>query len=526
MPKQAKIISILKINSSFNTQNKETMEYTFKLSSPLIVSKEDRDIDDVYVFIFSSPCEKYDLDSQKEHSTDVSSDSSVCFKDTDEVAHDNKFNEDEIVYEREGDSVSDNRTFELSIKSSNKKTMLDVAHVDKDISSQTDILCRRNIELNCNLSPVEEFQSQPNALNFSNSETLVLTKKNQDIFQMTEVTASTFDDCCNVCWLFKKTMCDKGFNNKKSNIRSDASPINSSEKDSNMRIKKECQYCWIFKNCEKCHYCTKENNDSAFDTKVDAEKDLICEKKSGVLKRKISCDDELNSKKIKWQCQICLTVNINSEVCVCCDAQGFLKEGPFKMKFHYSKDYFTKPNDINGDTIDSPHTFKLNTIEEIQPDTLEETDKEKRKIDEPILIMDEDHKATDILQPVFEFVASIRDNTHQDAEINTDRYIHEEMDVEEEVPKTAESNSFTNLNVYSLEAVATSNNNMMLYESTSFTNRDVSSLKTEELSNYNKMECGVPMLSFQFQIGSSISGDRRFTRRTKKPLRSSTSFVK
>ncbi|XP_063835470.1 uncharacterized protein LOC135084633 isoform X1 [Ostrinia nubilalis] len=468
VPKQAKIVTILKVNKD---------KHNFVISAPIVISKDDIDFDDLYMFEFSSPI---NLDKNM----------SIIPQNKLEVS-DNTQNNDF----NECNNPKDTGTVTDPEKTSDKNNIGDASNENYSL--------RPPAYYNKSNSDKEIAE---NIYSFSKPEYIHETKSDtDDLVKVTEMEVILDSNSnkvinekpCNVCWIFKNTNCEKC--SKANNIIENAKPLGMKEEEVIVN-KKPCQFCWVFKNCPRCDYCKNILKESLELTSGDVinkinEELEVNEERAHPKKRKLPDDLKPTAKRTKWQCQFCLSSNIDTNSCLCCDAQRYLYEDNSKVKFNFNKDFFKKLNENN----DSFAVKDKNT--DIIQETIDLVDvnEDIPKIENLIY---NDHEKMENISTIENNFKTIDDAIEMEASPSTE---YEKVVESEDMEIAEENDNISNVSIINQPVVFPTMCDWMP----------------------NEMATEKPTSTFQFNLGATTPDDRKCARRYKRPLkRSAPSFHK
>ncbi|XP_072933795.1 uncharacterized protein [Epargyreus clarus] len=198
---------------------------------------------------------------------------------------------------------------------------------------------------------------------------------------------------CKTCWIFNKPSCKECIKNKETDSHDNEG---LKEIDVKTSEQEKCKYCWLFESVGKCNTCkkilksnietkvtnihnsndqittdfTRGDNDSFTKCNITTEYEFGEEKSDlnstlikNTRKRKSNLEVSI-TRKLQWQCHICLTNNYETrETCFCCEF-ACIPDNKVKFNFGKNKDFFETPK-IQKKTItqDSYDNASSNTKE-------------------------------------------------------------------------------------------------------------------------------------------------------------------
>lgn len=333
MSRKANFISITKRLKS-NTSKETCLIYkNFDISRPFVISIENINFQDDYLFTFSDPLilneaeifgpnydnkETGNFDDENDNMGDematVGEDKNMIkFNDRNEKIMDlnhNSIIESDDPVQNIAESVNDN----------DNSCNYELFHIDDGANNES----VKTLDLH-----VEVIQ-----FTFSKSDYL---DTNIEIPQTDSSIVNESGDkvsrLCKKCWIFNKANCKDCIEHNISNELFDVFKMNIENKP--------CQFCWLFKNVSRCDFCKKPiegkaNASAVIESKISYDLGTNTDPKKGnqgVNRKTLDEETEKKVKKSKWQCDVCLVTNkIDRETCICCDAKK-LYEDPIKIQF-------------------------------------------------------------------------------------------------------------------------------------------------------------------------------------------------
>ncbi|XP_060807993.1 uncharacterized protein LOC106130440 isoform X2 [Amyelois transitella] len=279
VPYEANVLTLTKKVYQLNGDKscfamKKAKYHKFSLSDPVVISRETYFIIDNYIFFFDNPIHIEQILSPKNDS------------------------EEEIVNQSEVCSLQTN----MQVKN---KMVENLATID-NMKEATECFINGSITTDKQCS-----------FTFSNPEYITNVVEIQIPISNHTTSDCTTDLNSKVDWIFGK--CKVQTINGDGKLKADFTNKNNKIE---VPIVQECQYCWIFKCTDKCHYCQKSNNgNSNSKIKLNTTSDVSEYSKLMLTNKRKSVDSfVLGSKRSKWQCKYCLTDNGNNEKCYCCDS--------------------------------------------------------------------------------------------------------------------------------------------------------------------------------------------------------------
>ncbi|XP_063543467.1 uncharacterized protein LOC134751872 isoform X1 [Cydia strobilella] len=263
------------------------------ISNPLIISNDKFDCEKMYLFFFSDP--SADNNFGKEIAVDKNNwGESITGYDKDEDLY--------ASLESKGETYNDVELLPEEIGKDNEKILTN----NDALSNQSDVIESTGLNQSKNIAKT------------TGSET-----------------------ACNICWIFKKPTC-KICIDKQSNT--EGKTTDEEIKEATDDSKNKCKYCWIFKTSDKCGVCknlTNTRNTTNVTKEEEETKDTEDTNLDLQRKRKLN-ENETISKNKKWNCQICLTSNVEKRFkCICCESNRNNQDDMLKVN------------------LDGQHAFKI-----------------------------------------------------------------------------------------------------------------------------------------------------------------------
>lgn len=324
---KANIVTIIQRNTNTSGVDHSLAMLNYSMSLPINISKNNINCDSVYMFLFSEPrlLNEY-------HKLDISNDSESSA-------------DDDIPIEPYNDieSVTWNINEETFI--SRKKTKFEPENVQTLNSAES----KSNHEAIDN-------GIQANDRYIENNNEAMKEGIGEDNFSM-----------CKICWLFKKAICSECTYKPKFNNKIVISEIRKGYSD-RTQANKVCNYCWIFKQLDKCDICKKSNtvNDMVNVETPNTEnvQDTVSNNLCEISKHLMNT----------WHCNICLTTNgTDVETCCCCESQIALND-PIKLNLKPSTEYFDNNSSVIQDKLEEVTCNKISDIA-MKPDINPESNK-------------------------------------------------------------------------------------------------------------------------------------------------------
>lgn len=157
-------------------------------------------------------------------------------------------------------------------------------------------------------------------------------------------------DLCKKCWIFSIPQCNKCvFNSScdKPDYGTDQNERCLAKQNTKEVVNKttqhSCSYCWLYTNLDKCYYChrsniTKPQDNGKNSLEISNEGKTMPILTSKRTLKTLSPDEtqDTPTKKLKWQCHVCLTINDgNRATCVCCESSElFTETGTINLGLH------------------------------------------------------------------------------------------------------------------------------------------------------------------------------------------------
>ncbi|XP_038217114.1 uncharacterized protein LOC119836020 isoform X2 [Zerene cesonia] len=227
---------------------------------------------------------------------------------------------------------------------------------DKIISEHIEVNGNNNKETadsnsDCNEDRIEMKQIQTNS---SMSEENGMEKKKNP--KLTESDDNIWAKC-KICWIFKKANCVSCKELCSENDLSHNTQEDPKITYDNKNMEKNCNICYMFQEVGYCNFCKNIPN-----TLVDTQTCVIDDK-----------NKEVNKKLSKWQCEICLSENLNRETCICCDETYTTNENlkiTFNSLTNTNSDFLTvlkNKSYENNDTVNSDNNVEdANIVDNLQ----------------------------------------------------------------------------------------------------------------------------------------------------------------
>ncbi|CAG4980371.1 unnamed protein product [Colias eurytheme] len=263
LPTNVTHLRVMKRKSASDIFPAKKMKYTTDIKEILNIN-----FDDVKKFLFSKPVVMNIM---------TMSHKDTVFKEQNNIT---SFSITEYKMDNQTNNINNNETIEVNDNDNTEKAEVN----SQDIEDKIEIKQKQTNSFILKDNGIENEEKIDNNTKLSNTDEIIWTK-------------------CKICWIFKKPNCIscKELSNKNYLLHI---TCKESEITNEIQIEeKNCKFCYIFKEVGYCNFCKNIPN-----ILVDTQTCLKDDKK-----------EQINTKTAKWQCEICLTDNINRETCICCD---------------------------------------------------------------------------------------------------------------------------------------------------------------------------------------------------------------
>lgn len=475
------------------------------ISAPIILSTEKKEYDKPYLFIFAEPL----INLEQVITNDDFND-----EDNELITNNHEQNAE----------TSDCYNYESDKKEFNGKVTGDNYDFDERGHNTETIPLDMNMENKYeNSIPAQEnvnfiFSKPDYSIDDKSNDSFIETKK----YEVKQ---------CKVCWIFKKPTCKdcvSGSNEEEELKLYNRREICQIKLSDITTEKKPCKFCWIFNNnnCNVCKSSRKtEHSFSKISTTVGRElkisekklklkkrehyevSDIITEATSNnvglenvnkSMKRKIAEDSyKMSTKRPKWQCNVCLTVNTtNRETCICCDHYVLDSETSVN-KFNWGRNKIFASN-IRQKVVKDISTFTDNIIFNIIPEMSDLETNVELKV---------------------KFTKEVNNKQEElplsmEEESNEPTKIYEDMEISENIVPTVEEDINVEQTIDQKLGGNGNNNNTHQAYNLNISSFDNTNMDFEDISDK------LPSM-LQFSIGKGSRNEKKILRPFKKPLRTS-----